>query len=115
MPPSIRCAAPCSQVKPNGAGYAPGWCGLHVTQYQKNEGPAATNGAGGTSNYRLDVEIFDANQNSIDKVTLQDAPSGKGVTVQGKLPTTLSVTAQNTDSDALLFSYNGQNWAYAGE
>ena len=32
-------------------GYAPGWCGVHVVQYQKNEGPAASsNGGNGTPN-----------------------------------------------------------------
>lgn len=113
--PPIRCAAPCAQTKPNGLGYAPGWCGVHVTQYQKNEGPNASNGNGGTSDYRLDVEIFDSNQFSIDKVTTQDAPAGQAVNVQGKLPGPLSVTAQNVDSDAVLFSYQGQNWAYAGK
>lgn len=39
-----------------------------------------------------------------------DAPAGKGVAVKDQLPQTLTVTAENIDTDPLSFSYNGQNW-----
>lgn len=62
----------------SGLAYLPGSCGVHVTQYQKNEGPAAANGVGGTSNYRFDITLFDDNQVRIGQILLADAPGGKG-------------------------------------
>lgn len=77
---------------------------------QKNEGPAASDGNKATSDYRFDIEIFDANQNSIAKVSAADAPGDQAVNLQGPLPSPLVVEAQNVDSDPVLFSYKGDNW-----
>ena len=107
------CAVPCGQIKPNDRGYAPGWCGVHVVQYQKNEGPPATSGRSGTSDYRADVTIFDANQNQIGQVKLVDAPAGQAVNVDSKLPNVLEVTVGKVDSDPVTFAYGDQSWAYA--
>lgn len=107
------CAVPCGQIKPNGRAYAPGWCGVHVVQYQKNEGPAATSGGSGTSDYRIDVTIFDANQNLIGQAKTVDAPTGQAVNVDSKLPNVLEVTVGNVDSDPVKFAYGNQSWAYA--
>ena len=50
--------------------YAPGWCGIHVTQYQKNEpGNSATSNS---PDYILSVCVFDAN-----KVLLNQYPGGE--------------------------------------
>ena len=105
------CAAPCAQTQPNAAGYAPGWCGFHVTQYQKNEGPDAS--TGGTSEYRFDIKIFDANHNQIGGVDKADAPGGQAVGVDSKLPYVIEVMAGNVDDDLVTFAYAYQNWAYA--
>lgn len=94
----------------DGLGYLPGNCGVHVTQYQKNEGPNAANGAGGTSNYRFDITIFDDNQIQIGQVLLADAPGGVGVDVDSKLPLVLVVTSEQVDSDPVQFAYGGQSW-----
>ncbi|KAK3170760.1 hypothetical protein OEA41_002842 [Lepraria neglecta] len=105
------CAAPCGQIQPNAAGYAPGWCGVHVVQYQKNEGPDAT--TGGTSDYRFNITLFDANQNQIGDLDLGDAPGGTAVGVDSLLPNVMEVTAGNVDSDPVTFAYGDQSWAYA--
>lgn len=94
----------------SGLGYLPGNCGVHVTQYQKNEGPAAANGAGGTSNYRFDITLYDDNQVQIGQVLLSDAPTGAGVGVTGALSWAMIVKAQNLDDDPLQFAYAGSAW-----
>ncbi|KAF6222022.1 hypothetical protein HO133_001990 [Letharia lupina] len=54
-------------------GYAPGWCGVHVIQYQLNQGPGTD-----TSHYRLTVTIFDSNQVEISTSndTVVESPRG---------------------------------------
>lgn len=94
----------------SGLAYLPGNCGVHVTQYQKNEGPAASNGAGGTSNYRFDITIKDDNQIEIGQMLLADAPGGAGVGVTSGLPWVLIVTAGSVDSDPVQFAYAGLGW-----
>lgn len=94
----------------SGLAYLPGSCGVHVTQYQKNEGPAAANGAGGTSNYRFDITLFDNNRVQIGRVLLADAPGGAGVGVTSALPWVLIVTAENVDDDPVQFAYAGSAW-----
>lgn len=94
------------------AAYAPGWCGVHVTQYQKNEGPAGTP-SGGTSNYRLDVKLYDANKNEIGRIDAADAAPPNGVGVSSKLPLVFVVTPGNVDNDPVTFNYGTQSWAYA--
>lgn len=87
--------------------YTPGWCGVHVKQYQKNEpsnpGP----------NYLFDIAIFDAAGGKIGGVERAQAPAFQGVVVTSQLPYTLIVTAENVDRDPVLFDYAGQHWAYA--
>ena len=94
----------------DGLAYLPGNCGVHVTQYQKNEGPAAADGAGGTSNYRFDITIKDDDQVDVGQKLLVDAPGGAGVGVTSGLPWVLIVTAGNVDSDPVHFSYGGESW-----
>lgn len=85
----------------SGLAYLPGSCGVHRTQYQKNEGPAAAKDAGGTSNDRFDMTLFDDNQVQIGQMLLADAPGGKGVGVTSGLPWLLIVTVQNVDADSV--------------
>lgn len=42
-----------------------------------------------------------------------EAPAGKAVSVDSKVPFVLEVTAQKVDADPVLFAYAYQTWAYA--
>ena len=88
----------------SGSNYTPGWCGVHVTQHQK-ENPSDP-----SSHYHLDVTLYDGAQKEIGKVTNRDASAGQGVGVTSALPWVLIVTAQNVDKDAVLFKYSAQSW-----
>lgn len=85
--------------------YVPGWCGLHVTQYQKHEPNSNP-----TGDYKLDITIKDAAGGIIGGTTGAVAKAGVGVPVDSRLPLVLIVTAQNVDNDPLLFKYAGQSW-----
>lgn len=77
---------------------------MHVIQYQKAN-PA-------TDNYRWDVTIFDASNPpvNIGSVASVQAPGGTGIPITSRLPYPVVLTPGNVDADAVLFSYNGQNW-----
>lgn len=85
-------------------GFKAGWCGFHVTQYQKDN-PSDPN-----SHYHLDVSVKDASGAVVGTVGYQDAPSGQSVHCSSRLPNPVVVTAQNVDTDALLFEYGGQHF-----
>lgn len=82
--------------------YAPGWCGMHVTQYQKPD-PSR-------DNYRLDIRIFDANGGLIGELNGADAPAWQGVGSTSRLPYVLIATTGNVDADPVLFDYADQHW-----
>lgn len=84
--------------------YAAGWCGVHVTQHQKNE-PDNPSG-----NYKLDIQIKDAGGAQIGGVGGADAPTNQGVGVTSQLPAVLIVTTGAVDDDSVLFDYNGAHW-----
>ncbi|KAL9099814.1 MAG: hypothetical protein Q9163_004737 [Psora crenata] len=91
-----------------GEGYNPGNCGVHVVQYQKNEGkPDST---GGTTNYRFDIQISDGQLEPVGELDYADAPGGQGVDVDSALPYVLVVTAENVDDDPVRFAYAAQTW-----
>ena len=95
--------------------FAPGWCGMHVIQYQKNEdsGPNAN-----SPEYMIDVSIFDANQQPIQiydcnlcgttdrTIALNGAPND----IKTDLPVDMIITLGAVDDDAILFQYGNQNW-----
>ena len=85
--------------------YVPGWCGLHVTQYQKHEPKSNP-----TGDYKLDITIKDATGAIIGGTTGAVAKAGVGVGIDSRLPFVLTVTAQNVDNDPLLFKYADQSW-----
>ena len=91
--------------------YVTGWCGLHVTQYQKNEGPAGSDG--GTSEYRLDLTIFDAVQDPIGGVSKLSVPGGVFTGIDSQLPDVLEVLVGGADAQPVRFQYNGQAWTSA--
>ena len=84
--------------------YAGGWCGLHVTQHQKNEPDNQS------PNYKLDIHIYDAAQHEIGSVIGADAPEGKGVGITSQLPYVLILTTGAVDSDPVTFDYAGAHW-----
>jgi hypothetical protein len=103
-------AAPPSAPK-----FAPGWCGMHVTQYQKNEdsGPNAH-----SPDYMIDVSLFDANQKPIQMYNCNNCgTTSRTIALKGApndfhsdLPVDMIVTLGAVDSDAILFQYGDQSW-----
>lgn len=81
-------------------GYAPGWCTMHVVQYQKPD-PSK-------DHYKFDVLIFDANGTPIGQVTGADATNP--VDVHSNLPWVMIVSGGNVDADPVRFQYAGQDW-----
>lgn len=77
------------------------WCGVHVTQYQKNEVP-------NTPNYQYYASVYDANQHDIG--------DGNGAPATGDsfdiatLLNPLTIIAGAVDSDPVGFEYNGASW-----
>ncbi|MCJ1264481.1 hypothetical protein MMC22_004353 [Lobaria immixta] len=98
------------------ATYSGGWCGIHVTQYQKNEpgdGPQDNN-----PEYQLSVCVFDGNGVLLNQYPgapqgtcgVFVALNGQPQPIDTALPNILYVTAGAVDSDAVLFNYGEQNW-----
>lgn len=85
--------------------YVHGWCGIHVTQYQKNEPKSNP-----TGDYKLDITIKDAAGATIGGTTGAMAKTGVAVAVDSRLPFVMIVTTQNVDKDPVLFRYSGQSW-----
>ena len=88
--------------------YAPGWCGVHVTQYQKNKG--ASNSPSGNSEYRLDVALKDALQDAVGGVTLLSLPGGTFSDIDSQLPNAFGVEVGAIDTEPVRFQYAGQAW-----
>lgn len=84
--------------------YTPGWCGVHVRQYRKNqpENPSP--------DFKLDVRIFDGAQALMTALAGVDAISGVARSIITQLPHLFNVTVQNADNDSVLFEYNGVSW-----
>ena len=89
-------------------GYYPGSCGVHIVQYQKNEGVDAS--TGGNSDYRFDITMVDDQGEVVGGLTAADGPTGVAIDVDSKLPYVFEVTAGAVDSDPVSFAYAGQTW-----
>lgn len=87
-----------SNAPTNDKGYAPGWCGFHVTQFQKPD-PSK-------DSYSLEVALKDANENQIGGV----GRSGPSVSLTSKLPLTLEIKTGGVDADPVSFAYGSQSW-----
>ena len=88
-----------------------GWCGVHITQYQKNEGPVGSDGS--NSEYRLDVSLYDAAQDPMGSISLLSLPGGNYEDIHSQLPDTLDVLVGGTDDQPIRFRYGGQAWTSA--
>jgi hypothetical protein len=88
-----------SNAPNNDHGYAPGWCGVHVIQYQK---PDPSKDA-----YSLEVpRLNDANEAQIGNFN----KGGPTASVTSKLPLTLEIKTGGVDADPVSFAYGGQTW-----
>ncbi|KAL8724555.1 MAG: hypothetical protein Q9181_006778, partial [Wetmoreana brouardii] len=84
--------------------FTPGWCTMHVIQYQKPD-PSK-------DNYKFDVTIFDASDPPVNIGSLAgiDAPANQGREIKSRLPHPVVLKAGNVDADAVLFDYDNQHW-----
>lgn len=101
----------CPEDEDGNPTLVPGWCGVHVTQYQKN----MEDGPGDTSQYRFDVQLYDSKKSLIGFGNVLQVADTKEVGVPSGLPYVFTVGTENNkpypiDSDAVLMSYNGQQW-----
>lgn len=88
-----------SNAPTNDKGYAPGWCGFHVTQYQKPD-PSK-------DDYSLEASLNDANENKIGGT---DGKVGPTLSLTSKLPLTLEIKTGGVDADPVSFAYGSQSW-----
>ncbi|KAI4116552.1 MAG: hypothetical protein LQ338_007691 [Usnochroma carphineum] len=96
--------------------YSPGWCGIHVKQYQKNEpGFCSTCNS---PDYILSVCVYDGKQVLLNQFPGSDpsscavfvAPNGGSQPIDTALPYLLYVSAGAVDDDPIKFSYGDQEW-----
>lgn len=89
--------------------FVPGQCGVHLQQFQRNEGPGSD-----TSSYRFTITLKDAIGEPLGGASVVEAPSGQGVDVDSQLPNVFIATAGYVDSDPVSFAYGGQQWDSSG-
>ena len=85
--------------------YVSGSCGVHITQYQKNECPGPS-----TAEYRLTITLKDgvgAVQGGVDQTPVADFTP---LNVDSGLPAVFIATVGAVDSDPIKMAFNGQVW-----
>jgi hypothetical protein len=88
-----------SNAPENSRGYSPGWCGVHVIQYQKPN-PSK-------DSYALEVtHLKDVNE----KVIGNFKKGGPTASVTSKLPLTLEIKTGGVDADPVSFAYGADSW-----
>ena len=110
--PAPTSIAPIQTGQPPVQGtYTPGWCGIHVVQYQKNEdsGPNA-----GGPDYMLEVTVFDGAGKNImigtDSSSRFVALNGQAQNVLTQLPAFVTFTVGGVDDDPVWFGFKDQSW-----
>ncbi|KAI0101021.1 hypothetical protein GGR51DRAFT_575141 [Nemania sp. FL0031] len=93
-----------SPVTSNERRYVSGACGIHVTQWQKNE-----NGVGAA--YQYDVIIKDAIGESVGGASRLAIGDFQASTVFSQLPYGLVITSGAVDSDPVGFAYAGYQFS----
>ncbi|KAF2826947.1 hypothetical protein CC86DRAFT_466719 [Ophiobolus disseminans] len=83
----------------NSRGYRPGWCGVHVTQYQKPD-PSK-------DQYTLEARVVDANQNEIGS---SGGKKGSKLVFNSKLWLPFVINSRAVDADPLDFEYDNVRW-----
>lgn len=101
-------AAPTTAPTPN---YATGVCGMHITQYQRNEKDSNP-----TNDYQLEVNVKDAKGAEAANLPKMSAPQDKPLTMNGlKTPMTIRLGGYKDDKakgedSVIYFAYDGQNF-----
>ena len=91
----------------NSAGdFVPGRCGIHVTQWQKNE-----NGVG--ADYQFDVVVNDGVGNGVGGVSRLAVPDFETRSFTSGLNGDISITAGAVDADSVKFVYEGFTFSSA--
>jgi hypothetical protein len=96
----------------NAAGYADGWCGLHVTQWQRNSRDNSNKGP----DYQLEVLVKDAANTEIGRASKQVAKPNAGIVADSKLPFDVIVSVGDgstetvQDSSPICMWYSDQWW-----
>ena len=86
------------------SGYRPGWCVMHVTQFQRNE-----NGIG--DQFAFDVIMTDADTKAIGQIDKQPVdPMTHSIGMDSNLPAVMIITADGGDDDPIKFAYNGESF-----
>lgn len=84
--------------------YAPGWCTMHITQFQRNE-----DGIG--ANFAFSVLMYDAKGTAIGQVTQQPVDStSRALDMDSNLPYVLVINTGGADTSPLNFMYAGETW-----
>jgi hypothetical protein len=85
-------------------GFTPGWCTMHVVQYQRNE-------YGIGADYAFDVIVYDAAKKIIGLTQQQPINGGsKTLSLASHLPYTVEIEAKGGDNDPVTFKYGDQTW-----
>lgn len=108
----VDAGIPRAITKPN---YDSGWCSMHVVQYQKNESDGPNQGS---PDYLIEISLFDNEGKPIVLLNCDNcgytgrvvAPDGSTQSIESILPFPMNITVGAVDSDAILFSYDAQNW-----
>ena len=85
--------------------YVLGFCGVHIQQFQKNEGHGAD-----TSQYRLNIILKDGVGAIIGGADQVQSSDFTPVDVDSHLPAVFVATAFGVDSDPITFNYYGATW-----
>lgn len=82
-----------------------GWCGVHVTQYQRNEGPVMS-----PKNYRFTINIKVANGKPIGEHDMVHIPDDETRKFDSLLPELFMVNTLDGDGDAIYAHYRNQHF-----
>jgi hypothetical protein len=85
--------------------FTPGWCTVHVVQYQRNE-------YGVGADFVFDVIIYD-HVKKVIRVT-QQAPivaNSKTLSIKTRLAWTIEVEVKGGDNNLVIFSWSGVEWS----
>ena len=92
----LSTAAPAHEARD----FVPGRCGIHVTQFQKNE-----NGVG--ADYQFDVVVKDGVGNGVGGVSRLAVPDFQTRSFASGLAGNIDITVGAVDADPVKFVYNG--------
>ncbi|KAL8779068.1 MAG: hypothetical protein Q9203_003054 [Teloschistes exilis] len=96
---------------PSTPDYATGVCGMHITQYQRNEKDSNP-----TNDYQLEVNVKDAKGAEAANLPKMSAPQDKPLTMNGlKSPMTIRLGGYKDDkakgeNSVIYFAYDGKNF-----